>query len=196
MEEKKNTSKAGDRKNNYIAFAIVLCIVAILAVALSLLFGKKETKISEEKEDVTMGALYCKSTHPNDAFFVSETATKGEHEVKITFRGEGADKFSYIYYGTYGTENEADHDRSAMHADYNIYMGENGVEQGSLTPTFTYNGASTKINLFAERGSSLNAVTARFFFLSGDELDKVGEYSKDDLEKLYVKKGFSCTFNE
>lgn len=190
MEKKKK-----DSKNTYINIVIALLVVAVLAAVLSVLFSKKETKTIEEKEDTVVGALYCVASNPKDPFFAPESAVEGKHEVKITFRSSKADKFAYNYYGVHDSENTADHARSEMHADYNIYMSENGIDQGTLTPVFNYDNTKSIINLFAANGNSLNPVTAKFFFLDNDEFRNLDDYSSEELEKLYVSKGFSCTFD-
>ena len=194
MEEKQKNEKE-ERSHKYIIVVAVLCVVAILAAALSILFNKTETKTTIEKDDVAVGALYCTASNPEKPFFAPESATEEKHEIKVTFKGNRADKFAYNYQGVHNSEEEADHTRTTMHADYNTYMGQNGVDQGSLTPVFTYDGSKSIINLFAASGGSLNVVTSKFFFLSDDEYRELNNYSEEDLNKIYTDKGFSCTFS-
>lgn len=192
MEEKKSNK----RKINYATAAVILIVVAILAVALWLLLSKNEVRTSEEGKKVSTGALYCTAKEPKDPFFVSEKAVEATHKIKVTFKNGEVDKLSYNYQGFYNSEDEADKDRTTFHASYNTYMGENGVSPESLTPIFDYSGSKSRIDLFAEQGKSLNVVTAKLFFLSISEYEDIDEYNEEKLEKVYVGKGFSCTFND
>lgn len=174
-------------------------VVAILGVAVVfelivlILSSERETKTSEPQAETAVSALYCKSAVPVEPFFDSRSASEALHEIKVTFNKGVPDKFSYTYSGVYGSESEADQMRSRFHADYNIYLGTNNVNQESLYPTFTFDGAKAKINLFGVGEESLNSVTARFFFLSADVVRELETYSSDELMKIYADRGFSCT---
>lgn len=197
MEEKsQNKKKTRKRGIDYVTTAIILLAIALFALALFIITNRKETRTTVDKTDVTMGALDCKSSNPADPFFVSNGATNVIHEVKVTLKNDAVDKLSYNYYADYESEDRANTARSELHADYNKYMGANNVQHESLSPTFNYDGNKVKVNLFAERGKSLNSTSARLFFLSSEELSELSNYSGSDLEKIYVGKGFDCTFSQ
>ena len=170
--------------------------MALFFGGLALIFGQNETRTSKVIDNTTMGALHCTSTNPEEPFFAPDGVLENEHEIKITFNGDLADKFSYNYYGTFNSESIAEGARTRLHANYNIYMGNNGKDQESLYPTFDYVGEKVKINLFAEREKTLNLITAKLFFLSSGEVTNLKNNSADDLKKIYEKRGFSCTFKE
>lgn len=194
--EKEKSGEKKKKKNNLPIVIIILFIIVLLLLLLSLIFSQRETKTSEEMDGLTVGILDCKAESPEEPFFSSEGALEKTHEVKITFRGGMADKLSYNYQGTYESEGGAESVRTNLHASYNIYMGRNGLDQEGLSPTFDYIGEKVQINLFAERDKTLNSITANLFFLNSGEVVNLKKYNNVDLEKIYKKKGFNCTFKD
>lgn len=187
------------KKNNklrYPEIVIGLVITVFIAAVTFLITNRTETYTSGGDTNVSIGSLRCRSSNVTEPFFESPSALSYVHEVKVTFDGNGVDKLSYVYEGTYGSEQAADQARSEMHASYNKYMGSKGLDQESLYPTFHYDGATAKINLYAEREKGLNATTATLFFLNADEYVKINEYTTEALKKVYEEKGFSCDFDK
>lgn len=187
-------------KNKKIISSTTIWIVAIavsiaLSVAAFMLFGSKETHISTSKTETTIKSLMCNSADPKNPFFVSETAETNNHVVKVTYRGEIADKISYNYDGSYTSSSVADTVGSSLHADYNIYMGKNGAYQESLYPTFSVVDNKLKVSLYTEY-NKVNSVTAKLFFINAEEFHDLDNYSIEDLKNLYVEKGFSCEISE
>ena len=184
-------------KNKKIISSMATWIVAIavsiaLSVAAFMLFGSKETHISASTTETTIKSLVCNSANPKNPFFISETAETNNHELKVTYRGETADKISYNYDGSYASNSVADTAGSSLHADYNIYMGENAE---SLYPTFSVVENKLKISLYTEY-RKLNTKNAILFFINADEYQGLGDYSVDDLKNLYEGQGFSCEMSE
>lgn len=192
MEEKKKSKN----NNNKIVIAVALCLIALIAAILSILFSRKETRTTADTTESSVGALYCDSMDPEDPFFTAANVIRASHQLKIIFADSKPDKLTYNYYGTFNAEGVADTARSVLHADYNNYLGANGVDQEILHPTFDYDGSKVKVNLFAEIGSDLNVVTAKLFFLSHEDVNNIKKYTNEDLTKIYESKGFSCTFKE
>ena len=176
-----------------VATGIVILAVVIAAIAiLSGFFKNEETYISTKTTDAKVGALSCKASQPVDPFFVSNTVLNNDHELKVTYSGGGIDKINYTYNGEYASNDAANNARSLLHADYNIYMGENAE---SLYPTFSVVENKLKISLYTEY-RKLNTKNAILFFINADEYQGLGDYSVDDLRNLYENKGFSCEMSE
>ena len=175
------------------ATGIVVLAVLIAAVAIFSSFLKsEETYISAETSGIRVGALNCKTSQPSDSFFVSNTALNNDHELKVTYSGERIGRINYIYNGEYDSNDTADTAGSLLHADYNIYMGENAE---SLYPTFSVVENKLKISLYTEY-QKLNAKNAKLFFMNADEYHESSNYSIHDLKKIYESKGFSCEISE
>ena len=186
-------------KNKKIISSAATWIVAIaVSIALSvvafMLFSSKETHILANTTETTIRSLVCSSADPKNPFFVSGTETNN-HELKVTYRGETADKISYNYDGSYASNSVADTAGSSLHADYNIYMGENGSYQDNLYPTFSVVDNKLKVSLYTEYGK-INSVTAKLFFINAEEFHDLDNYSIEDLGNLYAEKGFSCEISE
>ena len=187
-------------KNKKIISSAATWIVAIaVSIALSvvafMLFGSKETHISTSTAETIIKSLVCNAANPKNPFFISETAENYNHEIKVTYRGETADKISYVYDGVYVSNSVADTAGSSLHADYNIYMGENGAYQESLYPTFSVVDNKLKVSLYTEYGK-INSVIAKLFFINAEEFHNLDNYSIEDLGNLYAEKGFSCEISE
>lgn len=174
---------------------VVFIVFAVFVAFLFSILNSKETRMSVDGGVDSVALLYCKSDTVLEPFFTSLDVTSYSHEIKVTFTNGKPDKISYNYYGKYNDDSAAMSASSALHAEYNIYMGKNNVYQETLYPTFVATGQDLKVNLYADR-ETLNLVTARLFFLSNDEYNDFYDNSSDSLIKLYTNKGFSCTLSE
>ena len=191
--EKKSKNK---KMASLIATGIVIIAVSIgLGAAVFMLFRGEETHISTNTAETIIKSLVCNAANPKNPFFISETAENYNHEIKVTYRGETADKISYMYDGVYVSNSVADTAGASLHADYNIYMGENGVYQESLYPTFSVVDNKLKVSLYADY-KKLNSVTAKLFFINAEEFHDLDNYSAEELSNLYAEKGFSCEISE
>lgn len=174
---------------------VLMVIVAVVVLVIWFLTSGSETRISTEYSYGDLGSLQCTSENPSDAFFVSKNVQKFTHEIKVMFTENYIKEISYRYEGTYNSESVAETAAAEMHADYNIYMGNNGINQEGLNPVFMTDKTKARVSLYAE-SSKLNGTVARLFFISGDEFGKLSDYSRDDLKKMYVSKGFSCQIHD
>ena len=182
MEEKK-------RRIRYIAIALVLFIIVIILI---FLLKRSETRFSDDTAKDEISALDCKTGPIEDGFFVSETANSTSNELKITFKNQKMDKIYYSYYGVYRSEDVANADDTHLHAKYNIYMGENGVEQGSLNPNYSVVKTKYHISLYVDDYDKINPVTAKFFFIDKEDIEEFNSYPIDTLKSYYEKKNFKC----
>ena len=126
------------------------------------------------------------------AFFVSKSVQRYNHEIRVVFKNQRPDAWQYHYNGTYNSNDSAEAAEAALHADYNIYMGENDLEQSSLNPVFSTIKSKVQISLYGDE-KTITPATARFFFLESDELNNIFDSTIDDLKKDYEDDGFSCT---
>lgn len=183
-------------KNSKMSRIILVGVIAVaIIIALFFLLRGNETRTSGGGENEKLGILDCVSTQPTNPFFSYDGTISPKHEVKVTFNGEKVDKISYNFYGNYRDNATAEHASAVLHADYNKYMGARGIYQEIFYPTFIASDSSLKINLYAEK-RDIQSATSMFFFLSGEEVNNLDNYKKDDLTEIYESKGFSCTFHE
>lgn len=183
-------------KIDTVTIAVLASIVgAIALIVIWLLTNQHETRVSTTTDMGNYSSLICTSSSPNEPFFVSKNVQRFTHELTIMFTNEYLNDMSYKYEGVYNSEGTAETAMSEMHVDYNKYMATGGVYQEKLNPIFMTDKTKVRISLYAEP-EKLNNVVARLFFLSDEDLSKLGEYSQDDLKELYEKKGFSCTIHD
>lgn len=191
LEKKSKNKKAMSLVATWIVIlAVVIAVVAFFMVN----FRSTETYMSTSSDGATVGSLSCTAVNPENPFFAS-SAQNSNHELKITTRGQAKDKISYVYNGEYASNAAAETAGSSLHADYNIYMGENGIYQESLYPTFSVVENRLKVSLYTEF-DKINSVTARLFFINADEFHELNDYSVEDMKVLYESKGFLCEMSE
>ena len=170
-------------------------IIIVVAVLIFLLFKPKETYDSSGDHVIKVGILECTGSEIENPFFVSDSAQKYTHGLKITIKDDHPANIFYTFTSTYNSEDAVEVANAVLHADYNKYMSKNSASFEYLNPVFSNVNTKLQINLFAEK-SKLNPVTARMFFLTIDELSDFDNYNTKDLEKLYENKGFSCKYND
>lgn len=179
-----------------VSIAVLASIVgAVTLIIIWLLTNHHETRVSTTTDMGNYGSLACTSQNPDEPFFVSKNVQRFIHELTVMFTNEHVNDFSYRYEGTYNSEGAAETAMAEMHASYNKYMASGGVYQEKLNPVFMTDKTKVRISLYAEP-EKLNNVVARLFFLSDEDLSKLGDYSQSDLKELYEKKGFSCTIHD
>ena len=195
MTELEKKSKKKKLISSISTWIVIIATSIGLGAVAFMLFRGEETHISTNTAETVIKSLVCNAASPKNPFFVSETAENYNHEIKVTYRGETADRISYVYDGVYVSNSVADTAGASLHADYNIYMGENGVYQESLYPTFSVVDNKLKVSLYTEYGK-INSVIAKLFFINAEEFHNLDNYSIEDLGNLYAEKGFSCEVSE
>lgn len=191
MREERNRHN----KKIIIRAMVFALIVGIVALVIWFLTYKNESYTSTETGGSDYGSLECTSSNPTEPFFAHETAQRATHDVKILFTGGEMKEMSYRYDGTYNSDNSAKDAEAWMHADYNKYMGENGVKHGILNPVFSVSKSKLTISLYAE-SKKVNKAVARLFFINEEEYGKMGGYAVQDYRKIYESKGFTCKIQD
>lgn len=189
MSEKRN------RHNKYLIIGIVFVFIVVIIVGIILWFilNKSETYTSEDIKYGNNSSLSCTSNSSDYAFFKTDSALDHTHKVVALFRDDKLHDLSYEYDGNYETNAGADNAMDVMHADYNIYLGNKGVDSESLSPVFSNNGNKTKVSLYADSGK-LNIITAPLFFISDEEFYSLSKYGSKDIKNNYESKGFKCEY--
>ena len=182
MEEKK-------KRIGYVVLALILLVVVIFIL---FLLNGSETRTSEPTEKDEVSALHCKAGRIEEGFFVSDTANTSNNEIKITYSGNKLDKMYYSFKGVYRSDEVANEDEYRMHAKYNIYMGENNIEQESLSPNYSVVDSKFQLSLYVDSYDKINNVTAVFFFIDKEDIPKFNTYSLDTLKSYYEKQDFEC----
>ena len=190
-----NGCKDGATRARFFGAISALVFVIAGVILLILLISPKETYISDGDKMESIGILDCRASSVDEAFFNYDTASRADHEIKITFKSGVADKINYTYEGEFSSNDAAEIALSWMHADYNNYMGEVGVYQEDLSPMFSVINAKGIINLYIDE-SKFTSATARFVFLDEDKYAVFRDMRAEEIGKLYESKGFSCEFSE
>ncbi|MCR5700086.1 MAG: hypothetical protein K6G49_01470 [Candidatus Saccharibacteria bacterium] len=188
-------SESKSKKQQYLYIGIIVCIVVAVAAILCLLFTSKETKISDNGKVHSIDILNCQATGPEGAFFVAENAVDNKHEIKVTFQNEKPTKISYTLTGDQSTAGATDQTIATLHAKYNIYMGQYGLDPETLEPIFSNVDEAFKISLITDV-DKISSATGALFFLDANEATKLKNYASEDLEKIYEARGFSCEFSK
>lgn len=184
--EKEKQKKIGIEK------VLLGCLVIFLIILFFILNSGHETHITGESEEKKITALDCSADNIKGAFFTSSAANTVKNQIKVTFGDDKVDKIFYFFEGVYNSYEVAEHDNAALHARYNKHMSGNGLEQESLTPTFSTVETKMRINLYAKNREMINRATAVLFFINSDDLEDYLDYSRDQVMEYYQKQGFLC----
>jgi len=188
------TEKKTNRIDLTKTFLLMLIILAAGTV-IWLLTNRTETHITETIKDEEKNSLACKTSHPDDPFFVAERAQNYTHEVKLLFGDEQIREASYKYESTFSSHELAENALANMHVQYNKYLSESDVNPESYNPVFSTDKTKFRISIYAEM-NKFNSAVARLFFINQDEFSKIGSMSIEQLKELYEGKGFSCTIGK
>ncbi len=184
-------------KNNsaIVRILAIIVLVGLIIMVAWILSNGKETRETTEVGQGDYNALTCTSSTVENAFFASSDAQRFSHEVKVLFYGESLKELSYRYDGTFSSNSVAENVEAWMHADYNMYMGKNGVYQESLNPVFSVNKSKLIVSLYAE-AKKFNLAVAKLFFVDEENFAKLDSYKANDYKKMYEEKGFSCEIHD
>lgn len=174
-----------------LVFAI---LVAIIAGIIWLLTNQREEYTSTNIKKEESSFLNCKASYlPEGEGLVlkPKEAESSNYMIKMLFEEEKLNSIAYNFDGSYETKEKAENVMAILHADYNKYMGSNGLSTETLNPIFTHNENRVKVSFYAER-KNLNLIVAPIFLIDKDEYGGMTEFSLENLKALYEGKGFSC----
>lgn len=192
--EKDNRKKS---KKMIIIYAITTALIAgAIALVIFVLTNKKEVHTYVNRNDGKTMSLVCNIRNNDNAFFASETSIEMDHAIKFVYRDGVVDKISYEFDGVYDTADKAKEEVGAMHTNYNIYMGDHGVDHEILTPIFQYEGEKARIRLYLDDYRKMNSVIGKVFYIGSGIQDTVAKGSAEDTKKIFENKGFSCIISD
>ena len=182
-----------------IKILLLVLILAVVAGITWLLTNQIETRISKKVEENEYRLLECTiGSMTEELSPVIEPKELGEsmgYDIKMVFENGELSKVSYTFEGVYASTQMAEKVRATLHADYNKYMGNSGIDAGILNPVFTYNKNNVNVSLFTDR-KKLSSTVAPVFLISRDEYGRMNDFSLEKLQKLYEGKGFTCDVHE
>ena len=186
------------KKNNVTIYAVIMAvIVGLVLLVIFLLNYQKETRISETYKDADLSSLACSTTTSSELTFFENTADNAKHELKMVFSDGVIDKISYEFRGEYGSWETADQDEGVLHARYNNYMGEHGLENTMLTPVFQNVDGKLKIGLYLDNyKKNMSPAIAKLFYIEDGSMNVVAKSSITEMKEYYENKGFSCIMGE
>ncbi len=168
---------------------ILLCV--LIVIFLLIITNGNETRTSAEVEEEKLKALICRSGGREDGFFHSKNANQITNEIKATFNGDSFEKLYYSYEGVYRSTEVAEEE--TMHTEYNLYMGDNNMPLETLSPTYSAANNRFHLTLYTDDKSDFNLVTAAFFYVDKEDVEKFKKFSLDEMKKYYETKDFSCS---
>lgn len=178
-------------------FAVVLVVLAVVVavgLAVSQMFVTRDEVTTEAyTPEVKVRAVDCETRTPKDAFFKTpEDALEADHELKMTYSGEMAQKIQYTFETDYATPEEAAKAETELHGDYNKFMAQYA---GDFTPHFALDGDDLKISLITDT-KELAPDTAKLFFITPEEYAALNNYKVEELVKIFQNKGFHCEYDD
>lgn len=180
-----------DNKKYIIGVVLFAMAIVLVVVVLTMLMQPKQSYTSKNDDYGSVGGVDCRKNDDIDAFFDSSGAEDFEHTIKATFRNDNIDKMSYTYEVVFPTEEVAERKLSQFHADYNIFMGDVGLDIELLTPNFSRFSTTDIINLYVVK-SKAKGDFAKLLFLTNDEMQKLTTVDSQEFAKIYQNKGFEC----
>lgn len=181
------------RVRDKVLVVAITVLIAVVVFILACSVGQKETYTSGDGKRTEIEALVCQATNPEGGFLESETAEKVTHEIRITFRGDEADKWHYVFLGEYASPEAAIRDENALHSYYDIHMGKEEIPLTTFSPAYLLDDEELKITFYTNDKNDLTTSTASLFFIDATESATIMRAKIGDLKTLYEKKGFSCT---
>lgn len=191
--------KDDKKKKKLIIYAIMIAlIIGFVALIIILLTFEKETHTYKKYEYDDMSALVCvlQSNDADNDFFSSDGASDVKHTIKLVYSNNLIQKMSYEYNGFYDSEENARKDSGELHAKYNIYMGDHGVNHDILAPVFQNNNNKALIRLYLDDYGKMNSTIAKLFYIGNGMIDTISKNSLDETKKLYENRDFSCIISD
>lgn len=183
MEKEKHQSKSLD-KTAFIIIGIFLFIIAVILLFWFLLNGETKTT-GEWTGSKTTESLNCKADGLPYPIYETDNILNSTTQVNTTFDSNKIDSISLLYKASYASAKVAKVENDALTAAMNVNFGKNGMEAFALNATFSVNGDTAQMSLYAKQ-SDLNNNSVKFFML--DDLPS----TIDDYQKTYQAKGFEC----
>ena len=190
----KKTTKS-NRTNKWLSIFSTLLVVVAIIVVIALVVNQamigSEQHISRSTPETVISWVECDATNPTGGFFTTpDTALDNDHDLKIIYHGDNAERISYEYESGYPSYVDATEAEAKLHADFNEFTG-NLAE--SFNPSFARDGDELKIKLISDF-SELSRDTAELFFISNEEFDSMQDYNVKKLVEIYQSKGFHCEY--
>ena len=189
-------NETNHRKKRPITITIGLLLVFLIIVVVIIIFNGREEQTSAEIDNTpaTTG-LFCKGSTVENSFFSQNDALSATHEIKVLLYDGEINTINYTRTGVYNTHDEAEEASSLLHANYNIYMSSNSIDQEALQPTFSVIDNKSIVNL-SVNDKTLIPETAKIVFLSVEQYANRKNYSLSEIKDIYEKKGFVCKSTE
>ena len=172
--------------------ALLILFAVFTVVFLLIMTNGGETKTSGGESNDSLAALVCQSGGREDGFFKSEKANHITNEIKATYDSEKYDKLYYSYEGSYRSTEIAKED-TIMHTEYDIYMGENNLPLNTLSPSYSVTKDKFHLTLIADDEGDFNRVTAVFFYVDDEDVERFKNFSMSEMKSYYEAKDFKCS---
>ena len=180
-----------EKKTGLVGWGIALVVMILLAIGIAVVFRSEETYISGGDTTTRMVSAECVATdRVEDFFFSNKNAQRLSVKIKMIFKESVLDNISFDSEGTYNNNDDAETATAKLHADYNIYMADEGVNPEIYNPVFSSNKTKANISLYASY-DKIDQPVAKIFFLDLEELPKE-KFDMTNLKQYYESKGFTC----
>jgi len=188
-------NKTDYRKKRWITITVGLLFIFVIIVVIIIIFNGRVEQTSVKINNSPTTGLFCKGSAVENPFFSQNDALSATHEIKVLLYDGEINTINYTRTGVYNTHDEAEEASSSLHANYNIYMSGNSIDQEALQPTFSVIDNKSIVNL-SVNDKTLIPETARIVFLSVEQYANRKNYSLNEIKDIYEKKGFVCKSTE
>ena len=186
MEENTEKSKKSNKSNrNWWIVMLVFGVVLLIGFIFWLLMKGDVKTTGEYPDDISPQSLECAKKDIAYKFFTHDNPENAEVKITAIFAKSRIDSISLIHRTTYDTKEYTKTMSDAHEGDMNISFQTGGMKPYSLGATYSQDGKTTQMALYA-KASELNDQTIKYFML-----DSVPE-NLTGYKRGYLAQGFTC----
>ena len=183
------------RKINLVATIVISLIIIIVCALVFLLTYQKETTDKSILKTASQTSLICNANNPAAPFFSDDKAVNSSHDLRLTFRNDAISELYYAYKADFTTNDLATAASGSLHAKYNIYLSEKGVDAEKYSPTFSVIDNNLQITIYATQ-SSFNSAVAKLFFIDSEYVNSANNLSPEAYAEIFTAQNFQCNLNK
>ena len=185
-----------DKRSVLMVISGIVLFFAIVTIVLMVFFLPREIQVSDNSSKTTsIMSLVCRSDYLPRSFFFDANAEKQQYIVRAAYQDNKLSSISFGYTGIFGSEKEADNVESKMHAKFNLYMYDYGLDPEKYNPNFRNLANEARVELFSSVDNMSDAF-ARVVLSEDSNTDIFTKNEYKDLSEIYEKVGYSCEYSE
>ncbi len=183
-------------KSSILVISGATLIVIAVTIALIVFFWPKEVRTSTNSSETTsIASLICKSEYFPGAFFSDTEAKSQQYTIKVTYQDDKFNNVSFSYVSTFNSNEKADTAESKMHAKFNLYMYDYGLDPEKYNPNFRNLNNEVRVDLFSS-SENMSSALARIILSNDATVALFTDNKHKALSDAYNKIGYSCEYSE